>query len=130
MGVAVSVSEGMLHVTRNHSVGRMLKAMNGRGRVCAGVCPHAEVSSRHWGVPCGGMVHRVVNCSSIVCWKRLDLLLEVLGVEGVAMHGAPGISRDSSPRDAHPGVVGEGGVAVMLEVGLGRHVLHFHLFPG
>ena len=60
---------------------------------------------------------RVVDSSAVLAGQRLDLLLQLLGVETV-VH-APGVAGDGSPR-----VVRQTRVPVVLHVGLGRHVLH------
>ena len=101
-----------------HTIGRMLEAVDRGGGVGAGVGAHPQVGAGHRGLPRGGVVHgRVVDSSAVLAGQRLDLLLQLLGVETV-VH-APGVAGDGSPR-----VVRQARVPVVLHVGLGRHVLH------
>ena len=96
----------------------MLEAVDRGGGVGAGVGAHPQVGAGHRGLPRGGVVHgRVVDSSAVLAGQRLDLLLQLLGVETV-VH-APRVAGDGSPR-----VVRQTRVPVVLHVGLGRHVLH------
>ena len=103
----------------------MLESVDGGGRVGAGVGPHAQVGSGHWGLPGCGVVHGgMVNSSSpVLAGQRLDLLLQFLSVQPV-VHAAPGVAGDATAVDPHPGVVREARVSVVVDVRLWRHVLH------
>lgn len=104
----------------------MLEAVDRRGRVVSRVGPHAEVGPRHGGLPGRRVVHRVVD-APVVGRQGLDVGLELLGVQPgvVVVDPRPGVAGDAACRDAGPGhVVGEAGMAVVLGVRLGRHVLH------
>ena len=72
-----------------------------------------------------GMVHGgVVNSGPpVLAGQRLDLLLQLLGVEAV-VHAAPGVPGDAAAVDADPGVVRETRVSVVVDMRLRRHVLH------
>ena len=61
--------------------------------------------------------------TTVLAGQRLDLLLELLGVQPV-VHAAPGVPGDPATVDADPGVVRETRVTVVLDMRLGRHVLH------
>ena len=69
------------------------------------------------------MVHGMVYGPAVVPRQWLDLLLQLLGVAEV-VHGAPGVTGDSGAGDPHPRVGMEPGVAVVLNMALGWHVLH------
>ena len=103
----------------------MLEGVDWGGGVGAGVCPHTQVGSGDGRLPGGGMVHGGVvdSSTSVLAGQRLDLLLQLLGVEAV-VHAAPGVPGDAAAVDAHPGVVRETWVSVVVDVRLRRHVLH------
>ena len=103
----------------------MLEGVDWRGGVGARVGPHPQVGPGHWRLPGGGVVHGGVvhTGSTVLAGQRLDLLLRFLGVQAV-VHAAPGVPGDAPAVDAHPGVVRETRVSVVVDVRLWRHVLH------